>query len=519
MAMQYKYRQNAGALQEASIPQAPIKAAAGKRRKRKPNTVSLSNQYQLQAESADMPLEEVLARMDAPANLPIHAQSVADRDGIAMPPPPPRIREASSASSLDSTRNYGRYSMFFYTLEEGQKALIIARSGAMQIVEGPQRIWRIGKSIRRMKHHVAHPGEFLIVRYRNGEQEHLRGPAEVWFDPRKHLEVSKEDLFQIADREAVVVYSKHPESGTVERRIAYGPEDFMPGPGEWLHTFSWHGSQPGEDGTYHKVPNALVFQKLWLLPDQMYHDVPEVRTADGAVLTIRLMLFFELLDIDKMLKTTHDPIGDFVNAATSDVVEFSSRHDFESFKENIEKLNDLATYRHLTGRAEQCGYRIGKVVYRGYGAPEALQQMHEQALESRTRLQLEKDTEKQAQELEDLKLERRLGRDAKERDERAANQAQEIALAKKRDEATLLRERGARELAREQDRLDAEEALARMTERDRARLQWLGELSGLGVQLTDYLTQGRSDQVIELRGPGDRPAHVHLDARPDRDEP
>jgi hypothetical protein len=23
-----------------------------------------------------------------------------------------------------------------------------------------------------------------------------------------------------------------------------------------------------------KVPNALVFQKLWFLPDQMYHDVP-----------------------------------------------------------------------------------------------------------------------------------------------------------------------------------------------------------------------------------------------------
>ena len=108
-----------------------------------------------------------------------------------------------------------------------------------------------------------------------------------------------EGLFQIADREAVVVYSKHPETGAVERRISHGPEDFMAQPGEWLHTFSWHGSRAGPDGSYQKVPNALVFQKLWLLPDQMYHDVPEVRTADGAVLTVRLMLFFELQDIDK----------------------------------------------------------------------------------------------------------------------------------------------------------------------------------------------------------------------------
>jgi len=60
-----------------------------------------------------------------------------------------------------------------------------------------------------------------------------------------------------------------------------------------------------------KVPaGALHFQKLWLLPDQMYHDVPDVRTADDAVLTIRLMMFFELVDIETMLSTTHDPIPD-----------------------------------------------------------------------------------------------------------------------------------------------------------------------------------------------------------------
>ena len=46
------------------------------------------------------------------------------------------------------------------------------------------------------------------------------------------------------------------------------------------------------------------------------------------------MIFFELLDIAMMLETTHDPIGDFVNAATSDVVDFTGRYDFESFKHN-----------------------------------------------------------------------------------------------------------------------------------------------------------------------------------------
>ena len=36
---------------------------------------------------------------------------------------------------------------------------------------------------------------------------------------------------------------------------------------------------------------------------------------------------------------------------------------------NATKLNELETYRQLAVRASQCGYRINKVVYRGYGAP------------------------------------------------------------------------------------------------------------------------------------------------------
>ena len=99
------------------------------------------------------------------------------------------------------------------------------------------------------------------------------------------------------------------------------------------------------------------------------------------------------------------------------MVDFTGRHDFESFKQNTDKLNELETYRQLTGRAAQCGYRINKVVYRGYGAPERLQQMHDQAIEARTRLQLERATEQQAQDLENYKLDSQLARAGKRRAE------------------------------------------------------------------------------------------------------
>ena len=242
----------------------------------------------------------------------------------------------------------------------------------------------------------------------------------------------------------------------------------------------------------------------------MYHDVPDVRTADDAVLTIRLMIFFELTDIDRMLETTHDPIGDFVNAATSDVVDFTGRHDFEAFKRNTAKLNELETYRQLAGRAAQCGYRINKVVYRGYGAPERLQQMHDQAIEARTRLQLDRATEQQAQDLEGVRLDSQLLRAGKRRTEQSTEVEHELELSRLRQEAELRDREGRSAFERQQASLDAELRGRVQAERDTRQREHLEALRALKVDLTAYLTQSRADRVIELRGPRGA-THLHLD--------
>jgi hypothetical protein len=334
----------------------------------------------------------------------------------------------------DTTPDYGAKSMWHYTVEEGQRALMIRKDGRMEVIVGPRRVWRGSNRFERMRHFVAHPGDFLVVRFRDGRQEHVAGPADVWFDPRVHEGITKQEALQLAAKEAVVVYAKAAENQPISRRLVYGPTLFVPAPGEWLHTFAWHGADGGSQGA-RKVSKGLVFQKLWLMPDQMYHDVGDVRTADDAVLTIKLMMFFELLDIERMLEATHDPIGDFVNAATSDVVDFLGRRTFEAFKLETGKLNELETYRQLTARAAQNGYRVNKVVYRGYDAPARLQAMHDQAIEARTKLQLERATEQQAQDLEDFKLTAQMNRATRRRTEQANEVDTEIEMARKRQEA------------------------------------------------------------------------------------
>lgn len=399
-------------------------------------------------------------------------------------------------------------SMFHYIVDEDQRVLMTDRFGRSEVVQGPRRLWRGFRRFERLRPVIAHPGEFLIVRFRDGRQDHVPGPAEVWLDRRVHESVEKQDALQISANEAVVIYTKEPNTDTASRRVELGPQLFVPRPGEWLHTFQWHAARGGSQGAP-KIAKGLVFQKLWLMPDQMYHDVPDVRTADDAVLTIRLMIFFELQDVMQMLDTTHDPIGDFVNAATADVVEFTGQFDFENFKQHTHQLNELETYRHLLDRAAQCGYRINNVVYRGYGAPDSLQQMHDQAIEARTRLQLDRATEEQAQQLEDYKLKSQLARAANRRSEQAAEVRHELELGREKLEAELQRQEAHGRLEREQQELAGQQTTEADTRRNQVQQQHLQTLKEMGVDLTQFLTQARADQVIEVRGEAG-PPHVHM---------
>jgi hypothetical protein len=518
--MQYKYNKAAGALNEAIQQQAPSRPPPPARAlpsSRSPSQTLLMNAASpLPPDAFDSDVEgHNTGVFNLPAGPPpVHTQAASPAHGRrALATRHARPPHLAAEGGVDPhSLQGGRAGMFFYTVDDGQRVLMISRDGTTQVVQGPRRLWRIGRRFKPMLHYVAHPGEFLIVRVRDGAQQHLAGPCDLWMDPRQHLSIEKEEALPLADKEAVVVYSRD-DQGRASRRLVHGPATFIPAPGEWLHTFSWHGAT-GASGV--KVPNALTFQKLWLLPDQMYHNIDDVRTADDAVLTVRLMIFFELVNIDRMLEATHDPIGDFINAASSDVIDFTARYAFHAFKQHTHLLNELETYRQLTSRAEQSGYRINKVVYRGYSAPPALQHMQDQAIESRTRLQLEKDTERQAQDLADAKLERELARAEMHRQEQTRTLQHNIAHDDAQQAAFIERTRA--RLAFDRQQTEARATLTRdLASLDDARQQaHLARLKDLGVDLTRFLTQHRADRVIEVRSPA-QGQHLHLHTPPDDD--
>merc|ERR1712039_516992 len=117
------------------------------------------------------------------------------------------------------------------------------------------------------------------------------------------------------------------------------------------------------------------------------------------------------------------------------------------FKGATDQLNDLNVYQQLTSRAQGIGFDVTKVVFRGYGAPQRLQKMHDDAIERRTKLASDRENEEQEQRLQDMKLEREEARLRKRRQMEWETKAHERELqraAHEMQQAEQLKDRQAR---------------------------------------------------------------------------
>merc|ERR1711904_590380 len=119
----------------------------------------------------------------------------------------------------------------------------------------------------------------------------------------------------------------------------------------------------------------------------------------------------------------------------SDVIEFVAGKSFEQFKAATDQLNNLKVYQQLTSRAKGIGFEVTKVVFRGYGAPTRLQKMHDDAIERRTKLALERENQDQEQEMLDMKLEHEQERLRKRRDMETETHEHERKLQRAAHEA------------------------------------------------------------------------------------
>lgn len=396
----------------------------------------------------------------------------------------------------------------FKTIRKGERASIWYVSGKVKIVDGPKMLLLYNQKVDMLKLFTAEPDEYISIKFRDGQKQNLKGPVSIWFDPVAHNFLTVEKLINIEENEALVVYIQKEGFG-VQRKIIPGPDLYMPSENEWTKEFRWHGADPSQPTK--KIPSGLIFSKLRIIPDQMYFDVEDVRTSDDALVIIKVMIFFEIKDINTMLAQTHDPVADFINALTADIIDFVSGLSFEEFKENTHKLNSLNTYKQLVLRAERIGYQINKVVYRGYTSSPRLQEMHNNAIEARTKLKLEAETEEQSQKIADLKLERELERSIKRREMEESEVRHENQLARLAHEEKLREAKAEVESKIEEIRFRNQTELENKGASNKEEENFLATIQKMNVDLTKYLVAQYQapDKLIRIDGEKKPQLHIH----------
>lgn len=318
---------------------------------------------------------------------------------------------------------------------------------------------------------------------KGGRIEHIPGPAQRFLNPIELEFIKVSEATKLDANHVVVVYKQNEE--TIQRRIEHGPCVFIPGPNEWLHEFKWHGSDPSDPA--HWRPMGQQFTKLRSVPDYIYYDVKDVRTNDDTIITVKLMLFYELKDIETMLNFTHDPIADFLNAVNSDIVAFASRLTYEEFLQQTDQLNKVDSYPQLTSRAARIGYQISKVVYRGYLAPTTLQKSHEDAVSSRTNLRLRAEEEEMKQNLTEMKLKREQTRAKLARDLDSTRQEHSQTLESLKRQHALELQAMKHESQLRQEEIEKQSELEIEKAKNELEAKYLEQLKTLGVDMTKFL--------------------------------
>lgn len=201
-----------------------------------------------------------------------------------------------------------------------------------------------------------------------------------------------------------------------------------------------------------------------------------MRTKDDATLTVKVMVFYSIVNIELMLYTTHDPIGDFINALLADLMNFGSRETLEGFVHSTSKLSELESFPVLCSRAAAVGFKIAKVVYRGYSASDTLQSLSDSAIAKRTEMKLKQEQDEQLNKAKDREIKAQQMRGDAEREEARQKQMHLLSLQTEEAQSLVLRAEAT-----------AASDLKALKASHEANLQFLAGLKSLGVDLTPYM--------------------------------
>lgn len=229
----------------------------------------------------------------------------------------------------------------------GRKALVTHRSGKVETITGPQKVFvGFGTTVELFEQHVIPEREAYALQTETGAITMVTGPAVVDIHPRGALK--RLQSIALAPHEAVVVRQTNGER-VIYVGMGYPVQDddqkpkivqtplVQLEPGETLHEFKWTGSK---GDTEEKSPGSLRITQLRLQQTQSWFQVV-ARTKDNIVLQFNLMVFFDYIDVRALL-VNDDPLGVMFNRINGALLNAVGAMNFDQFRKEPAKIIEEA---------------------------------------------------------------------------------------------------------------------------------------------------------------------------------
>ena len=95
------------------------------------------------------------------------------------------------------------------TTQDGECCMVWSRDGSVKKHVGPKLKRMFFSNIRFCQRHVADQDSYLVVKFRDGRKEHIRGPCFCFEDPVIHQSITLHAAVSLNASEAIVVYREN----------------------------------------------------------------------------------------------------------------------------------------------------------------------------------------------------------------------------------------------------------------------------------------------------------------------
>jgi hypothetical protein len=225
------------------------------------------------------------------------------------------------------------------TVKEGECAVVWDSSGRATQVVGPRVRYMWFSTIEFMTRFSATSDQYLMIRFRDGSREHVRGPCELFRDPTKHSRIEVVRAVALASAQHFVVVVQNvagpaqrlglggkgstvapagvgaPEEGRGDSlRVVRGPALLVPAPDEQLLVFPGMGA----DACAAEPAATAVATVHYAGPRSALHELPFLERG-GQRCTVTLELRTRVVDVERFARSSADPCADLLGALAHDL--------------------------------------------------------------------------------------------------------------------------------------------------------------------------------------------------------